>query len=123
MKKTRVLLAVWLVLALAAPAMAHFQMIYTPESALEKAQTIDLKLVFIHPFDAGHTMDMGKHEKFFVVRKENKDDLLSTLKPITWISVTNSGAAYETTYNLRGMGDNVFCLVPAPPGCLCHHDH
>jgi len=114
MKKAVVVLTGLLVLALTVPAMAHFQMVYTPESALEKAKSIELKLVFTHPFEAGHTMDMGQPMQFFVVRKEKKKDLLSTLKPITWASLTNSGAAYETSYKLRGMGDNVFCLVPAP---------
>jgi len=114
MKKALVVLAGLMVLALTVPAMAHFQMIYTPEAALEKAERIDLKLVFTHPFEAGHTMDMGKPEQFFVVRKGKKEDLLATLKPIAWISLANSGAAYETTFKLRGMGDNVFCLVPSP---------
>lgn len=114
MKKAVAVLAGVLTLAMTIPAMAHFQMIYTPDSALEKAQPIDLKLVFTHPFEAGHTMDMGQPEQFFVVRKEKKKDLLRTLKPVTWTSLTNSGAAYETSYKLRGMGDNVFCLVPSP---------
>ncbi len=116
MKKSAciLMLAGFAMMMLAAPAMAHFQMVYTPESALGKARTIGLELVFTHPFEAGHTMDMEKPEQFFVVRKGRKTDLLDTLKPITWKSLTNSGAAYETTYSLRGMGDNVFCLVPAP---------
>jgi cobalt/nickel transport protein len=114
MKKAIAGMAGVLILAMTMPAMAHFQMIYTPESALEKAAPINLKLVFTHPFEAGHTMDMGKPEQFFVVRKEKKKDLLGTLNPITWNSLTNSGAAYETSYKLRGMGDNVFCLVPSP---------
>lgn len=105
---------VLLMLAAAVPATAHFQMIYTPESALDRGKPIDLKLVFSHPFEAGHTMDMGAPEQFFVVRKGKKTDLLDTLKPIRWSSLTNSGKAYETSYKLRGMGDNVFCLVPAP---------
>ena len=114
MRKIVAALAGLLITTMAVPALAHFQMIYTPESALGKAETIDLKLVFTHPFEAGHTMDMGQPEQFFVVRKEKKKDLLATLNPITWTSLTNSGAAYETSYKLRGMGDNVFCLVPAP---------
>ena len=114
MKKTMVLLAGLAAMAMATPASAHFQMIYTPETALEKAAPIDFKLVFTHPFEAGHTMDMGKPEQFFVVRKGKKTDLLATLKPMTWTSLTNSGQAYETSTKLRGMGDNVFCLVPAP---------
>jgi cobalt/nickel transport protein len=114
MKKAVAVLAGILTLAMALPAMAHFQTIYTPESALPAAKPIELKLVFTHPFEAGHTMDMGHPEQFFVVRKGKKKDLLKTLKAITWKSLTNSGAAYETSYKLRGMGDNVFCLVPAP---------
>jgi cobalt/nickel transport protein len=114
MKRVIVALAALMAMIMTAPAMAHFQMIYTPEAALQKAKTIDLKLVFTHPFEAGHTMDMGKPEQFFVVRKEKKKDLLKTLKPITWTSLTNSGSAYETEFKLRGMGDNVFCLVPSP---------
>src|SRR6056297_1477516 len=114
MKKTIITLTTLLIAALATPAMAHFQMIYTPDSALEKAREINLELVFTHPFEAGHTMDMAKPEQFFVVRKGRKKELLDTLKPIEWTSLTNSGAAYETSYRLRGMGDNVFCLVPAP---------
>ena len=113
MKKMIIVLAGF-ILATATPALAHFQMVYTPESALQKAKPIDLKLVFTHPFEAGHTMDMGQPEAFFVIRKGKKKDLLKTLKPITWKSLTNSGKAFETSYKLRGMGDNLFCLVPAP---------
>ncbi len=105
-------------LAPAAPALAHFQIIYTPEMAMKEGGKIDLALVFSHPFDAGHTMDMGEPEQFFVIRSrgENppqKTDLLKTLKPITWASLTNSGKAWETNYAVRG-GDYIFCLVPQP---------
>jgi cobalt/nickel transport protein len=96
------------------PVQAHFQTIYTPESALERGGAIELKIFFTHPFEAGHTMDMGQPEEFFVVHKGRKTDLLDSLKPITWTSLDNSGQAYEASYRLRGMGDNVFCLVPTP---------
>lgn len=114
MKKKALLLACLIGFIFSGSAFAHFQMIYTPETALDKGQKIDLKLVFTHPFEAGHTMDMGTPEKFFVVRKGRVKDLTSKLKPITWKSLTNSGQAYETSYKLRGMGDNVFCLIPSP---------
>ena len=96
------------------PAQAHFQTIFTPESTLDRGKTIELKLFFTHPFEAGHTMDMGQPEDFFVLRKGRKTDLMDALKPITWTSLDNSGKAYEASYRLRGMGDNVFCLTPAP---------
>ncbi|MDY0132492.1 MAG: DUF4198 domain-containing protein [Desulforegulaceae bacterium] len=114
MKKGCLVLVGLFVLIFAVPAYSHFQMIYTPESALTNASEIDLKLVFTHPFDGGYTMDMGKPVKFFVVKRERKTDLLKTLKPIEWKSSTNSGKAYEAKFKLRGMGDNVFCLVPEP---------
>ena len=114
MKKVIYMFTGLLAITMAMPALAHFQMIYTPEAALNEGKKIDLKLVFTHPFEAGHTMDMGKPEQFFVVKKGKKIDLLDTLKPITWTSLTNSGKAYETSYKLRGMGDNVFCLTPSP---------
>ena len=118
MKRISILTALVATLALAAPAVAHFQMIYTPQAAMNKGGKIPVALIFTHPFEAGHTMDMGKPEQFFVMksRGENapkKIDLLDSLKPITWTSLTNSGAAWETTYSARG-GDHIFCLIPEP---------
>ena len=110
----RCILAAVLMLGMSAPAMAHFQMVYTPEAAMEKGGNLDLKLVFTHPFDAGHTMDMGAPQQFFMVHKGEKTDLQNTLKPIIWTSLTNSGAAYEAKVKARKMGDYVFCLVPEP---------
>jgi len=118
MKKLICLFTGAAIIGFAAIASAHFQMIYTPESAMNKGGKIPLKLVFTHPFEAGHTMDMGPVEEFYVVRTrgENapkKTDLKDTLKPITWTSLTNDGKAWETTYQARG-GDHIFCLIPEP---------
>ncbi len=93
---------------------AHFQMIYTPESALTKGGEIPLKVVFSHPFEGNPTMKMGQPEQFFSVHKEKKKDLLSTLKPIQWQGLENAEAAFSTKYRIRGMGDWIFTLVPAP---------
>ncbi|NLL36780.1 MAG: DUF4198 domain-containing protein [Fretibacterium sp.] len=113
MKKRIVLLSL-LATFCAAPAFAHFQMLYTPETIYDKSEEVPLKLVFTHPFEAGHTMNMGKPLEFFVVNKEKKTDLMDTLKPIVWAGLENKGKGYETSYKLKGMGDYVFCLVPAP---------
>ena len=109
-------------LGISVSASAHFQTIYTEESALVKGGKINLKLIFTHPFEAGHTMDIGKDEKgvihppkaFGVFHKGRKKDLLKTLKPIEFASLTNKGRAYETTYKTRGFGDFVFYFDPAP---------
>lgn len=101
-------------LAVQIPAFAHFQLIYTPESALEKGGPVELKLVFTHPFEAGHTMDMGRPTAFGVLFKEKREDLLGSLKPMEFSSLSNKGKAFETSYKLKGMGDYVFFLSPAP---------
>jgi len=111
------------VIAMSVPAFAHFQMVYTPEIALEKGQAVDLSLVFTHPFEAGHTMDMGTPEEFYVLAQRGeeaqskKTDLKEYLTPITWTSLTNSGQAFEAKLPkkvTRSMGDYTFVLKPAP---------
>ena len=118
MKKKVMMLAGLFVLLMCAPAMAHFQMIYTPEIALEKGGALDFKLVFTHPFSAGHTMDMGKPEGFYLVySKEDqskKTDLMSALKPIEWTSQGHKGQAYEAQVKVRKMGDYTFVFTPKP---------
>ncbi len=116
----RTVLAALMVLCFASTAMAHFQMVYTPDIALEKGKTLHFSLVFTHPFGAGHTMDMGTPQEFYVVSKKSEDapakttDLKDKLKPIVWKSLTNSGKAYEADAKVRSIGDYAFVLVPEP---------
>lgn len=118
-------LALALMLTLLAPAaaLAHFQMLYTPEIARKEGGEIVFKLVFTHPFEAGHTMDMGPVEEFYVLQQRGSEgepkkvDLKPYLKEIKWKSLTNTGVAYEAVLPktvVRSMGDYVFVLVPSP---------
>lgn len=106
---------------------AHFQLIYTPMSVIpEDAPSAEFKVVFTHPFEAGHTMDIGKDKggtikgmkEFFSVHKGQKKDLLSGLSEITFTSKENSGKGFSFTLNkesgLRGGGDWVLVAVPHP---------
>ena len=104
-------------------AFAHFQMLYTPNTALDKGETIELREVFTHPFADEHTMDMGKQhdskelkavEEFYVINKGKKRDLLKTLKNITFQGNHNSGNAYASQYKAKRMGDHILVLKPAP---------
>jgi cobalt/nickel transport protein len=113
-----------LVCLLACPAaFAHFQLVYTPQTAVKGAQSTPLVLVFTHPFEAGHTMDMGAPQAFYVLSQRGADakpqrtDLLKFLQPITWTSLTNSGKAFAAPLPrevTRSLGDYVFVLEPAP---------
>lgn len=112
--KLQTLAALAMSAALAAPANAHFQLLYTPEVNLEKAGDIPFKLIFWHPFENGYVMDMGNPEQFFYVHKGKKKDLLDTLKPMKFDGAANSAAAFEATVPMKRVGDYAMVIVPAP---------
>jgi len=96
------------------PATAHFQLLYTPEVNLKKAADVLFKLIFWHPFENGHVMDMGQPEQFFMIHKGKKTDLLDKLEPITFIGASNEAAAYQANVPLKRVGDYILVVVPAP---------
>lgn len=109
---------------LASPAaLAHFQLLYTPQLALRTAQPVTLSMVFTHPFEPTHTMAMEKPQAFYVITqrgseaKPQKTDLMQYLQPITWASLKEPGRAYEAQLPrqvVRSLGDYVFILATAP---------
>jgi cobalt/nickel transport protein len=110
-------------LALIQPAAAHFQLVYTPEAALNESAAIPLALVFAHPFDNGITMDMGMPEEFYVVSQRGPEaerettDLREFLEPVTWAGIDTSAQAYLANPPrriTRSLGDYTFVLRPAP---------
>ncbi len=124
MKKVFALLAV-MIFAGVSTAFGHFQVVHTPNTILtpDDSSKISFKLVFTHPFEAGHTMSMGMDKggkvyppkSFVMINKGKSVDLLKKLKAITFTSITNSGTGYELkNLRLKGMGDFVFALDPGP---------
>ena len=104
-----------LLLALSASAAhAHFQLVYTPEVNLDKPKNIPVKLIFWHPMENGHAMDMEQPEQFFYVFKGEKVDLSKALKPISFTGKDNRAKAFEAEVNIRRNGDYLFVLQPAP---------
>ncbi|MFV0336232.1 MAG: DUF4198 domain-containing protein [Tropicimonas sp.] len=101
-------------LGLAAPSMAHFQLVYGPEVNVEKPEDMPLKLIFWHPFENGHAMDMGAPEEFFYVLKGEKTDISGSLTPITFKGADNESAAFEGVLPVKRNGDYIVGLVPAP---------
>jgi len=106
---------------------AHFQMVYTPTSVIdEEVKSVPFKLVFTHPFESGHTMDIGKNEKgevkgmknFFITHKEKTIDAVDQLKEINFSTNENSGKGYDFMLDkdtsFRGGGDWVLVAVPHP---------
>lgn len=118
----RVMLAT-LLAAVAPLASAHFQMLYVPESALERAAATPMAIVFTHPFHGGPTMNMGLPRAFYVVSQRGEDgaptrtDLKKYLQAIEWQGVGNRASAYQAMLPrevVRSMGDYVFALEPEP---------
>jgi cobalt/nickel transport protein len=104
-------------------AVAHFQLLYTPQLALKTSQDLTLAMVFTHPFEPTHTMNMDKPLAFYVISQRGseaeaqKADLMQYLQPITWASLQQPGQAYEAKVPrsvVRSLGDHVFILEAAP---------
>ncbi len=103
------------VLALSAGfAQAHFQLLYTPEVRLESNAKVPLKMIFWHPMENGHAMDMAEPQQAFYVFKGEKKDLLPTLKTFRFHGKDNQSLAYETQVDIRRNGDYTFVLLPEP---------
>ena len=107
-------------MATALPASAHFMMVYTPEIANGEGKDLDMRIVFTHPAEAGHTMDMGGINEFYAVYQRGDNDpqridLKDTLKQITWKNPESSGPAFSALIpkkTVRSMGDYTFVVVP-----------
>lgn len=95
-------------------AQAHFLLAYTPEVNLEKAGDLPLKLIFWHPFENGHVMDMETPLEFYAVHRGERYDLKDTLKPITFTGQENEAAAFDATLPVKRSGDYVLVVEPAP---------
>ena len=81
------------IVALSAPATAHFQLVYNPQANVEKPAQIPFKLIFWHPFENGHAMDMGEPDAFFYVFKGEKIDISDSLKPMTFKGKNNEASS------------------------------
>lgn len=95
-------------------AAAHFQLIHSPDTVLEKPGDVTLGLIFWHPFESGHAMDMGQPEQVFAVNRGKRIDLADTLQAKTFKGPGNEAAAWQVTLPARKMGDYVVAVVPAP---------
>jgi len=112
-----------LLAAMSSTASAHFQLLYTPEAALNESRAIPLALVFSHPFNNGYTMSMGEPEAFYVISQRGaeaerrKTDLLEFLEPVTWSGVDSQAEAFVAhppRSVTRSLGDYTYVLRPAP---------
>lgn len=95
-------------------AHAHFQLLYTPELALNKGGALHLKMPFSHPATSGHVMAIDAPDAFYMIKKGKKTDLIHHISSIQWTSAIDSANAYQAEVKLRGLGDYVFIMQPKP---------
>ena len=98
-------------LALSAPAFAHFQEIL-PSSDLvgPAAPEVVLDLVFTHPMARGPVMAMKRPVRFGVASAAGEQDLLSSLQEIS----RDGAPTWQASYRPSGPGDYIFYVEPAP---------
>ena len=101
-----------IVLGISGVASAHFQVIMPQENIIEQndEKTIDLNLIFTHPFEQ-KPMNMERPSEFGVMIRGKKIDLLGTLKSY---DIAPGIKAWKTKYTIKRPGDHVFYVAPKP---------
>ncbi|MBN1919005.1 MAG: DUF4198 domain-containing protein [Verrucomicrobia bacterium] len=103
-------LALIVLVALAVPALAHFQMIVPSKVVVERPEAVTLDVLFNHPME-GHVMDMAKPKAFGVVIKGGEPvNLLGTLQE----KEVGGHSTWTTSYRIQRPGDHVFFVEPEP---------
>lgn len=102
---------------------AHFQLLYTEDTAPTRGRASDFLMLFTHPVHGGPHMDMGTPEEFYVVSQRGGDaervktDLRGYLEEVQWTSAQGATAAFRASLPrsvTRSLGDHVFVLKPSP---------
>ncbi|WP_137702510.1 DUF4198 domain-containing protein [Marimonas lutisalis] len=102
------------ILAWPGVAGAHFQLAYSPQTQLEKAGDVPIKLIFWHPFENGAVMDMGPPRAVWALHRGERIDLSGSLAPITFTGAQNTGRAYDAVLPVKRAGDYVIAVEPEP---------
>ncbi|PJE27838.1 cobalt/nickel transport protein [Pseudooceanicola antarcticus] len=111
--KTRFLAAA-AALFLPAAAQAHFLLEYTTQTMIERPGDVPVKLIFWHPFDNGHVMDLELPQEFYMIHNGTRTDLLDRLEPVSFTGSANEGAAFLGSVPVKRSGDYVLVTVPQP---------
>mgnify|MGYP000173892214 CR=1 FL=1 len=101
-------------LAIPVTAQAHFLLEYTTETMIDAPGDVPVKLIFWHPFENGHVMDLEMPQEFFMIHNGEKTDLKDTLQPVRFTGGENEGAAFLGSVPVKRSGDYVLVTVPVP---------
>lgn len=106
----RTLFATAALLALATPALAHFQEILPSDDVLPEGGKVTVRLEFTHPMEMGPTMDMAKPARVGVATERGVEDLTGTLQS----APVDGKAAWRFTRDIAEPGAEVLFVEPQP---------
>jgi len=89
-------------------------MLQVDEYMHSKGGKITLNMPFTHPSHGGPMMEVTAPESLTVVHKGKSKDLTDELFPLNWKGVDSVASSFHAYTKLRGLGDYIFNLVPAP---------
>lgn len=95
-------------------ASAHFQLSHTEDTLIDRPGDVPVKLIFWHPFENGHVMDMGEPLEFYAIHRGERIDLKDTLTQTTFTGTENEAVAWDGSVPVKRSGDYVLVTVPAP---------
>ncbi len=101
-------------LGAAPPVAAHFQLIYSPDTLIERPGDVPMQLIFWHPFENGFVMDLAEPEEFYVIHSGEKTDLMDTLEQTSFEGSENAGQSYKASVPVKRSGDYVVVTAPQP---------
>jgi len=93
---------------------AHFQMLQVDQYMRAKGGQITLSMPFTHPSNGGPMMTMDEPLSLMMHHKDKKIDLTDLATEMEWQGVGSRSLAYQSKAKLRGLGDYIFALTPAP---------
>jgi cobalt/nickel transport protein len=88
---------------------AHF-LVIKPSTVFSNGAKVALDILFTHPMNQQHAMDLTAPEEFGVMAKGEKTDLADTLKG----AKVNGKSAFTSGYTPGMPGDHIFYAVPTP---------
>ncbi|MDP6969020.1 MAG: DUF4198 domain-containing protein [Gammaproteobacteria bacterium] len=93
---------------------AHFQLLYTDTAIIEKAAPVPAKLIFWHPMDNGHGMDMQRPLEVSVIHRGQHTDLTDNVMQTQFIGQHNTAVSWDVSIPVKRSGDYVVIVTPEP---------
>ncbi|WP_407493069.1 DUF4198 domain-containing protein [Pseudooceanicola sp. MF1-13] len=95
-------------------AQAHFVLPYADNVQIDRPGDLPLALVFWHPFENGHVMDMEVPHGFYMIHNGDRIDLADRLEATPFQGAQNTGAGFRATLPVKRSGDYVLVTEPVP---------